>query len=432
MASFWSNICEFLKGQLTGEEFSHWIEPIYAKPVDRGYLVLQVPTRFHCEWLREHYLPVISAYCNQQGIAAQIDLEVAVRGRKIPRLERPPIQHAAVSTKFRSYQDFASFVVAPFNHFAFAAARSLCEGDPLRHSPLFIEGPSGLGKTHLLQAIGNSFTARHPGSAAYLDSRRFLGDDLNPDSHNWSHLRKALDEVQIFLIDDIHLLPNQASLQQYLLDVFNDFYNDERLLVFAAIRLPQQLPNLVSGLRSRLSWGLITRIFNPDSHHRVNVVRSLLTQAGLPMLPEVCSLLTEKVPISFPTIQERVQKLKAILQERGELPDIKELRPFFDNKETIDNKLSIKSIQKAICKTYNISLEALLGSCRTRLLVLARQTGMYLARRLLGATYASIGASFGNRDHSTVIYACRKVVTEIKRNQDFAKHIVEIERTISS
>jgi chromosomal replication initiator protein len=148
------------------------------------------------------------------------------------------------------------------------------------------------------------------------------------------------------------------------------------------------------------------------------------------VLPEVCNLLSEEVPVSFPAIQERVKKLKGIFQERGELPDIRELTLSLRNTETSNKQLSIKSIQQAMCKTYNVSLEALLGSCRTRLLVLARQTGMYLARRLLGTPYASIGASFGNRDHSTVIYACRKVAADIKRNRDFAERIVEIERTL--
>jgi len=431
MASLWSKIREFLKGRLTGEEFSQWIEPIYAKPVDGGHLILELPTRSHCEWFREHYLPLVSAYCDQEGIAAHTDFKLAVKSGRTPRSERPPIQEAVVSSKFRSGQNFASFVVAPFNHFAFAAAQSLCEGGPFRHSPLFIEGPSGLGKTHLLQAIGNSFTARRPGSAAYFDTRRLLRDDSSPDSLSWSHLREALHKVEIFLIDDMHLLPNQGSLQEHLIDLFNDFYDNERLLVFAAIRLPQQIPNLLSGLRSRLSWGLIARISNPERPHRFHIVKAILTQAGLPVLPEVCNLLTEEVPVSFPAIQERVEKLKEIFQEQGELPDIRNLTLSLSNKEAMKNQLSMQSIQQAMCKAYNVSLEALVGSCRTRLTVLARQTGMYLARRLLGATYASIGACFGNRDHSTVIYACRKVVAEIKRNQDFAKRIVQIEKIVS-
>jgi chromosomal replication initiator protein len=431
MASLWAKICEFVEGQLTHEEFSQWIEPIHAKVVDRGRLIVQLPTRLHYDWFREHYLPVISAYCEQNGIAAHIDLQVRSKAPEIQRLQAPFSADAVVSREFRSGQDFAAFVVAPFNRFAFAAARSLCEEDSFRHSPLFIEGASGLGKTHLLQAIGNFFTARRPGSAAYLDSRRLLRDDLSPNSLYWSNLRETLREVEIFLVDDIHLLPKQATIQQNLIEVLDDFYNGERLLAFAATRLPQQLSNLASGLRSRLSWGLITRISNPNRSHRLHMLRTILTQEGLPVPPEFRDLLSKELPISFAAIKEHVEKLKEIFQKRGELPDIKNFTLSSRNRNTLDHQLSIKTIQRAMCKTYNISLEALLGSCRARLLVLARQTGMYLARRLLGATYASIGASFGNRDHSTVIYACRKVSAEIKKNHEFAERIVEFETTLS-
>jgi chromosomal replication initiator protein len=124
--------------------------------------------------------------------------------------------------------------------------------------------------------------------------------------------------------------------------------------------------------------------------------------------------------------------LKEIFQERRELPDITQLQHFLSAKDTVRDEVSIETIQGVVCKAYNVSLEALLGSCKTRLLVTARQTGMYFSRKLLGATYASIGATFGDRDHSTVIYACRKVVAEIKRNRDFAELIVQIERTLSA
>jgi chromosomal replication initiator protein len=124
--------------------------------------------------------------------------------------------------------------------------------------------------------------------------------------------------------------------------------------------------------------------------------------------------------------------LKEFFQERGELPDITQLQLFLSTKDFVGDEVSIKTIQRAVCKAYDVSLEALLGNCKTRLLVTARQAGMYLSRKLLGVTYASIGATFGNRDHSTVIYACRKVTAEIKRNRGFAKAIVQIERSLSA
>jgi len=432
MTSIWSNIRQFLEQQLSADEFSQWVQPVKARILDATHLILQVPTRFHSEWIREHYLPLMYAHCEQERIPLQIRLRVPAKGeRALPHSE--PSHHSRLMiTQFQPSQTFTSFVVAPFNHFAFVAARTVCEAHSLSYNPLFIEGPPGLGKTHLLQAIGNYFTAKRAGSAVYMECRRVLENQLASRDFSLSQLRQSLREVEILLIDDVHLLPSHGNLQQYVLEIFNDFYDQEKLLVFTGTRLPQQLPDLLSALRSRLSWGLIARIFEPELNHWSHLVETLLTQAGIPCSPQLCELLTRDGPVNFHTLQKTVRRLKEIFQERRELPDMTELHLFLSTKEAVRDEVSIKTIQGAVCKAYNVSPEGLLGNCKTRLLVTARQAGMYLSRKLLGATYASIGATFGNRDHSTVIYACRKVDAEIKRNRDFAELIVQIERTLSA
>jgi chromosomal replication initiator protein len=431
MTSVWSNIRQFLQQHLGADEFTQWVQPVKARILDENHLILQVPTRFHSEWIREHYLPLMYAHCERERIPVHIRLRVPGKAEKALPPSEPASHNPLIIAQFRPSQTFTSFVVAPFNHFAFAAARSFCEARPLTYNPLFIEGPPGLGKTHLLQAIGNSFTTNRVGSAAYIECRRFLENKLATHNFSPSQLRQSLREVDILLTDDVHLLPSDGNLQQYFLEIFNDFYNREKLLVCTATRLPQQIPELLPGLRSRLSWGLIARIIEPETSHWFHLVETLLTQAEIPYLPRLYEFLTKDGPPNFTTLQKTVKRLKEIFQERRQLPDFTKLQHLLSAKETVPDEVSIKTIQGAVCRAYNVSLEALLGSCKTRLLVTARQTGMYLTRKLLGATYASIGATFGNRDHSTVIYACRKVVAEIKKNRDFAELIVQIERTLS-
>jgi chromosomal replication initiator protein len=432
MTSIWSNIRQFLEQHLSADEFSQWVQPVKARILDANHLILQVPTRFHSEWIREHYLPLVYAHCEQERIPVQIRLRVPAKGERALPHSEPSRHNRLMITQFEPSQTFTSFVVAPFNHFAFAAARSVCETHPLAYNPLFIEGPPGLGKTHLLQAIGNHFAANRAGSAVYLECRKLGENHFTSQDFSLAQLRQSLREVEILLIDDVHLLPSDGNLQQYLLEIFNDFYDQEKLLVFAATRLPQQIPELLSGLRSRLSWGLIARIFEPELGHWSHLVERLLRRAGIPLFPRLCELLTEDGPANFHALRKTVKRLKDIFQEQGELPDITQLQLFLSTKDLVGDDVSIKTIQRAVCKAYDVSLEALLGSCKTRLLVTARQAGMYLSRKLLAATYASIGATFGNRDHSTVIYACRKVAAEIKRNRDFAESIVQIERNLSA
>jgi chromosomal replication initiator protein len=431
MTSVWSSIRQFLQQHLSADDFAQWVQPVKARLLDAGHLILQVPTRFHSEWIREHYLPLMYAHCERERIPLHIRLRVPAKGeRALPYTQRSYHSRLIIS-QFQPSQTFTSFVVAPFNHFAFAAARSVCEVRPANYNPLFIEGPPGLGKTHLLQAIGNYFTENRAGSAVYIKCRKFLENELASHDFSLSQLRESLREAEILLIDDVHLLPNGGNLQQYFLEIFNDFYHQEKLLVFTGTRLPQEIPELLSGLRSRLSWGLIARISVPEINHWSRLIETVLTQAAIPYSPQLCEFLTKDDPLNFNALGKTVKRLKEIFQERRELPELTQLKHFLSAKDTVPDEVSIETIQEVVCKAYNVSLEALLGSCKTRLLVTARQTGMYLSRKLLDATYASIGATFGNRDHSTVIYACRKVVAELKRNRDFAELIVEIERTLS-
>ena len=432
MTSVWSSIRQFLQQQLSADDFTQWVHPVKARILDGGDLILQVPTRFHSEWIREHYLPLIYAHCERERIPVNIRLRLPAKEERALPYNEPSYQSRLISDQFQPSQTFTTFVVAPFNHFAFAAARSVCEVRPLNYNPLFIEGPPGLGKTHLLQAMGNYFTENQAGSAVYIECRKFLEDQLA--SHNFSllQLRNSLGDVEILLIDDVHLFPSDGNLQQYFLEIFNDLYNQEKVLVFTGTRLPQQMPELLSSLRSRLSWGLIARIIEPEINHWSHLMETLLTQAEIPYSPQVCEFLAKSSPLNFSALGKSVKRLKEIFQERGELPDIKQLRHFLSSKQTVPDEVSIETIQGVVCEAYNVSREALLGSCKSRLLVTARQTGMYLSRKLLGTTYAPIGATFGNRDHSTVIYACRKVVAEIKRNRDFAELVVQIERTLSA
>jgi len=431
MTSVWSSIRQFLQQHLGADEFTQWVQPVKARILDASHLILQVPTRFHLEWIREHYLPLMYAHCERERIPLHIRLRVRGRAERTLPPSEPSYHNRLVIPQFQPSQTFTSFVVAPFNQFAFTAARSFCEVRPLTYNPLFIEGPPGLGKTHLLQAIGNFFATNQAGSAVYIECRRFLENKLASHDFSPAQLRDTSREVEILLTDDVHLLPSDPNLQQCFLEIFNDFHNQEKRLVFTATRLPQQIPELLPGLRSRLSWGLIARIIEPKTSHWSQVVETLLAQAGIPCFPQLRELLTKDGPPNFTALEKTVKRLKEIFQERGKLPDFTQLQHLLLAKDTVPGEVSIKTIQRAVCKAYNVSLEALLGNCKTRLLVTARQTGMYLARKLLGATYASIGAAFGNRDHSTVIYACRKVIAEIKRNRDFAEPIVQIERTLS-
>ena len=431
MDSLWPEARRVLKQTLTAEQFQQWIEPLTVTTLQSGHLVLQAPSRFHYYWIEEHYLALIQSSCRMIDSGVQLLLRKPDGQGKSSKTHRPFIGHIPLTTTFQTSQTFENYVLAPFNRFAFAAAKDVCQDANAAFNPLFIEGPPGLGKTHLLHAIGNDWQANNDDSVAYLSCRNLLvfGPSIPPSPYE--ALWQSLGGLKILLVDDVHQVPFEGNFQQHLREIFNWCYDVGTRMVFTATRLPHQIPDLSLGLRSRLGWGLIVRIQEPDIDGCYQVIETFLGASKMPTSKEICRYLAEHGPLNFHEIKDFVEKLQEIVEKEGSLPSLKERSlAIHGNTTPRPERLSMQAIKKEVCAAYGVSLEALPGATKSRPLVIARQVGMYLSRKLTGSTYAAIGGSFGGRDHSTVIYACRKVRAEIRRNRVFAERIVEIEKKL--
>ena len=431
MDSLWPEARRVLKQTLTAEQFQQWIEPLKVTTLQSGHLVLQAPSRFHYYWIEEHYLALMQSSCRMIDSGVRLLLQKPDGQGKSSKTQRPFIGNVPLATTFQTSQTFENYVLAPFNRFAFAAAKDVCQDANAAFNPLFIEGPPGLGKTHLLHAIGNDWQANNDGSVAYLSCRNLLvfGPSIPPSPYE--ALWQTLGDLKVLLVDDVHQVPPEGNFQQHFREIFNWCYDVGTRMVFTATRLPHQVPDLSLGLRSRLGWGLIARIQEPDIDGCYQVIETFLGASKMPASKEICRYLAEHGPLNFHEIKDFVEKLQEIVEKEGSLPSLKE-RSFAIHGNTTPRpeRLSMQAIQKEVCAAYGVSLEALPGATKARPLVVARQAGMYLSRKLTGSTYAAIGDSFGGRDHSTVIYACRKVRAEIRRNRVFAERIVEIEKKL--
>jgi len=431
MDSLWPEARRVLKQTLTAEQFQQWIEPLKVTTLQSGHLVLHAPSRFHYYWIEEHYLALIQSSCRMIDSGVQLLLQKPDGQGKSSKTHRPFIGNVPLATTFQTSQTFENYVLAPFNRFAFAAAKDVCQDANAAFNPLFIEGPPGLGKTHLLHAIGNDWQANNDDSVAYLSCRNLLvfGPSIPPSPYE--ALWQTLGGLKVLLVDDVHQVPSEGNFQQHLREIFNWCYDVGTRMVFTATRLPHQIPDLSLGLRSRLGWGLIARIQEPDIDGCYQVIETFLGASKMPASKEICRYLAEHGPLNFHEIKDFVEKLQEIVEKEGSLPSLKERSlAIHGNTTPRPERLSMQAIQKEVCAAYGVSLEALPGATKSRPLVIARQVGMYLSRKLTGSTYAAIGGSFGGRDHSTVIYACRKVRAEIRRNRVFAERIVEIEKKL--
>jgi chromosomal replication initiator protein len=431
MDSLWPEARRVLKQTLTAEQFQQWIAPLKVTTLQSGHLVLQAPSRFHYYWIEEHYFALIQSSCRKIDSGVQLLLQKPDGKGKSSKTHRPLIGNVPLTTTFQTSQTFENYVLAPFNRFAFAAAKDVCQDAHAAFNPLFIEGPPGLGKTHLLHAIGNDWQANHDDSIAYLSCRNLLvfGPSIPPSPYE--ALWQTLGGLKVLLVDDVHQVPSEGNFQQHLREIFNWCYDVGTRMVFTATRLPHQIPDLSLGLRSRLGWGLIARIQEPDIEGCYQVIETFLGASKMPASKEICRYLAEHGPLNFHEIKDFVEKLQEIVEKEGSLPSLKERSlAIHGNATPRPERLSMQAIQKEVCAAYGVSLEALPGATKSRPLVIARQVGMYLSRKLTGSTYAAIGGAFGGRDHSTVIYACRKVRAEIRRNRVFAERIVEIEKKL--
>jgi chromosomal replication initiator protein len=431
MDSLWPEARRVLKQTLTAEQFQQWIEPLKVTTLQSGHLVLQAPSRFHYYWIEEHYLALIQSSCRMIDSGVQLLLRKPDGQGKSSKTHRPFIGNIPLTTTFQTSQTFENYVLAPFNRFAFAAAKDVCQDANAAFNPLFIEGPPGLGKTHLLHAIGNDWQANNDDSVAYLSCRNLLvfGPSIPPSPYE--ALWQSLGDLKVLLVDDVHQVPFEGNFQQHLREIFNWCYDVGTRMVFTATRLPHQIPDLSLGLRSRLGWGLIARIQEPDIDGCYQVIETFLGASKMLTSKEICRYLAEHGPLNFHEIKDFVEKLQEIVEKEGSLPNLKEKSlAIHGNSSPRPERLSMQAIKKEVCAAYGVSLEALPGATKSRPLVIARQVGMYLSRKLTGSTYAAIGGSFGGRDHSTVIYACRKVRAEIRRNRVFAERIVEIEKKL--
>lgn len=431
MDSLWLHVRRVLKQTLNTDQYLQWIEPLKSTPLPNGDLMLEAPTRFHYHWVKEQYLSLIQSCCHRIDRRPRVLLK-RVEGRcKSARSPRTYVGKVRLATNFQASQTFDTYMVAPFNRFAFAAARDVCQDGAPKFNPLFIEGPPGVGKTHLLQAIGNAWLTHSAGTPAYLSCREFPLYGASATMGSPKTVLEFLGNERTLLVDDVHLLPSDAVLQQHLREIFDLCYDSGTQMVFTANRLPRQITELPTGLRSRLGRGLIARIHEPDLKGRYQVIQTFLGDTKMEVYRDVCQYLAGQGSLNFHEVRDYVGKLQDIVEKQGHISNVEDIALIIrGHVPPRTQKVSIRGIQREVCTTYAVSLEGLAGATKSRPLVIARQVAMYLSRKLTGSTYSAVGEAFGGRDHSTVIYACRKVRAEMRRNRTFADRIVEIEKKL--
>ncbi len=328
---------------------------------------------------------------------------------------------------------FDSFVKGPSNQFAYATCLNVAENPGKTYNPLFIYGASGLGKTHLMHAVGNRVLDLNPdASIMYISSEKFMNEMIYCLRFNkmWD-FRQKFRQCDVFLVDDIQFISKKKATQEEFFHTFNSLYDTKKQIVITSDMFPQDIPDIEERLRNRFQWGLISDIQPPDMEHRIAILLNKADQLEVNLPQDVAEFIASHAKKNVRELEGALHRLAAFTALHGRRIDLKSAGEIFqsiipDNSK----KLDIDTIQKVVSDYYNIKLVDLKGKKRQKTLTIPRQVAMYLSRTLTSSSFPEIGDRFGGKDHTTVMHAFRKVQKEIGENFELKSNIEYLERQI--
>ncbi len=442
MEDVWLQAQSNLAKVLTHQTFTSWIEPIRFAGAQKNTLLLEAPNQFIRDRVRESYLPMIlESVRSLTDSHFQVELQVAARqqekGPKSPRKSRQEdelqtgetekIPPAEFSTNLNTKYTFDTFVCGGSNQFAHAAAQSVANNPAGKYNPLFIYGGVGLGKTHLLTAIGNQvLTNNRKARVCFYTSEKFMNELINCLRYQkMDQFRNKFRKMDLLLIDDIQFIAGKERTQEEFFHTFNALYESHKQIVVTSDKFPKDIPGLEERLRSRFEWGLIADIQPPDTETKVAILSKKAEVDGIRLPDDVALFLASSASTNVRELEGMLIRLGAVASLTGKNITLDMAREVL--KDIIVDKtkeITVEMIQKYVADHFNLKVAELKSDKRLKALVVPRQIAIYLCRDLTKASYPDIGDKFGGKDHSTIIHSVKKVDRLL--SQDFElKNTVE-------
>ncbi|QUH25143.1 chromosomal replication initiator protein DnaA [Serpentinicella alkaliphila] len=434
LSQIWDKTLSLVKTELTEVSFSTWIKTIEPISIDDNIVILKVHNDFNRDIITGRYSTLISNAI-KQVTHKQYELkiiipneETAMHKEKVNRPAREQIQTKNLNPKYT----FDTFVIGNSNRFAHAASVAVAEQPAKAYNPLFIYGGVGLGKTHLMNAIGHYIMQNNANAKiAYVSSETFTNELINSirDDRN-VEFRNRYRNVDVLLVDDIQFIAGKESTQEEFFHTFNALHESNKQIIISSDRPPKEIPTLEDRLRSRFEWGLITDIQPPDIETRIAILRKKAQMENMDVPDEVMSFIASKIQANIRELEGALIRIVAYSSlANGEITvDIarEALKEIFSSKK---RQINVPLIKEIVSKKFNIKIEDFNAKKRTRSIAFPRQIAMYLTRELTDLSLPKIGEEFGGRDHTTVIHAHEKISNDMK-NDPYLKE--KIEKIISS
>jgi chromosomal replication initiator protein len=443
--ALWSEVAGRLRGALNDTTYGTWFGEAHGLELNDRF-VLAVPNDFTREWIEGHFLGLIGAAIRDvTGEERMIELRVSELGlAPSPPVAEDDFEEQVVaplaahvppsrpeSGGFNAKYTFDSFVIGSSNRFAHAAALAVAEAPAQAYNPLFIYGSTGLGKTHLLQAIAQ-YVSEHTGelSVRYITSETFMNDFINSlRDKRIEGFKQRYRTYDVLLIDDVQFFEHKERIQEEFFHTFNSLYEAGSQIVMSSDRPPRDIATLEARLRSRFEWGLITDIQPPDLETRIAILRKKVKTDGIHVPEtEVLTFIASRVSTNIRELEGALTRVVAFSSLTGRPMSVElaqdVLKDVFPQGEAAE--VSIKRIQELVSERFGLSLDELCGDKRSQNIVYPRQVAMYLSRELTDSSLPKIGKEFGGRDHTTVIHATSKIARLIREDRSVWNLVQEL------
>jgi chromosomal replication initiator protein len=449
----WTRLLDQARRQLPEQVIRTWLEPSEALKVEGNTLFIGVPDRFAADWNESkhgellaslapialgHPLNVVFRVHDEQKTRPQMDFFVAPLPEKGSTADLSTNSNSQLSGRYT----FDNFVIGKSNELAAAAAQAVAEAPGKVYNPLFIYGETGLGKTHLMQAVAHDILQRSPRiRLAFIGTEQFTNELVGSiQGRTTQEFRRRYREIDLLLVDDIHFLKGKEATQEEFFHTFNALYEAGRQIILTSDRPPSEIPGLEARLVSRFQWGMVADIEQPDLEHRTAILKNkaALDHLELTIPDDVIDFIAENVRSSVRELEGSIIRLLAYASLRHQEITVEVAREALRDKlKGIDHittrqetGVSVQVIQNAVAKEWGVTTEGLRSKVRTKTLTVPRQVSMFLIRELLGLQLVEIGSAFGGRDHSTVIHSLDRVQQELTSNPGFESRVKRLRQQL--
>ncbi len=420
----WQATLGELQLKMTRATFDTWLRGTTFLGYEDGTFVIGVPTAFAKDWLENRLKGLIKRTISSI-MGRTVEINFVVQPPPPPKLkEIPPLfQDKAKSFAFHPDYTFENFTVGPGNRLAYNAALAVARGESQGYNPLFIYGGVGLGKTHLLHAIGH-YATRNYRRALYISAEDFTNDFINSiRQKRTGDFRARYRNIDLFLIDDIQFLAGKEGVQEELFHTFNALHKNQKQIVIASDRPPKTINPLAERLRSRFEGGLVVEIKPPDLQTRMAILKAKACQKGIELSEEVVEFIASKVQSNVRELEGVLNKITAHFHFLGVKPTLETVSLILNGHLEEDKSLSPEKVIESVAKFFNLSPEDLKSSSRDREVTFARQMAMYLLRDCLSLSFPQIAKLLGGRDHTTVVYGCEKISRLLRTDESIGKQL---------